>query len=165
MAKGLRLLGGDIFNNIVRKIRGVTTSAFFLTLVDDADAATARTTLGISATGAVIQVACSDETTAIAAGTNKERFRMPYAMTLTGVRASLSGAASSGTFTVDINENGSSILSTKLTFDANEKTTTTATTPAVISDTALADDAEITIDVDDDGAGDAVGLKVTLIGS
>lgn len=165
MAKGLRLLGGDIFNNIVRKIRGVTPSAFFLTLVDDADAATARTTLGISATGAVIQVACSDETTAIAAGTNKVRFRMPYAMTLTAVRASLSGAASSGTFTVDINEGGTSILSTKLTFDANEKTTTTATTPAVISDTALADDAEISIDVDNAGAGDAVGLKVTLIGT
>ncbi len=114
---------------------------------------------------AVIQVACSDETTPIAAGTNKVRFRMPHAMTLTAVRASLSGAASSGTFTVDINEGGSSILSTKLTLDANEKTTTTAATPAVISDSALADDAEISIDVDDDGAGDAVGLKVTLLGT
>lgn len=119
----------------------------------------------LSTAYAVIQVACSDQTTAIAAGTNKVRFRMPHAMTLTAVRGSLAGAASSGTFTVDINENGSSILSTKLTFDANEKTTTTAATPAVISDSALADDAEISIDVDDDGAGDAVGLIVTLIGT
>lgn len=113
----------------------------------------------------IIQVACSDESTAIVTGTNKVRFRMPHAMTVTAVRASLTGAASSGTFTVDIHESGTTILSTKLTFDAGEKTTTTAAVPAVISDSALADDAEITIDVDDDAAGDAVGLKVTIIGT
>ena len=49
MGKRLRLLGGDVFNSTVRKIQGVAPSAFFLTLVDDADAATARTTLGVSA--------------------------------------------------------------------------------------------------------------------
>lgn len=118
-----------------------------------------------SPTDATFMVSVSDETTAIIAGTGKITFRMPFAMTLTGVRASLTTAATSGTFTVDINEGGSTILSTKLTIDANEKTSTTAATPAVISDTALADDAEITIDVDDDAAGDAAGLKVTLIGT
>ena len=50
--------------------------------------------------------------------------------------------------------------------DATEKTSTTAATPAVISDSALADDAEITIDIDQIGGGDAgAGLKVTLIGT
>lgn len=112
----------------------------------------------------VIQVAFSDETTAIVTGTDKVKFRMPFAMTVTAVRASLTTAASTGTFTVDIHESGTTILSTKLTFDATEKTTTTATTPAVISDADLADDAEISIDVDDDGAGDATGGKVTIIG-
>ena len=58
-----------------------------------------------------------------------------------------------------------SILSTKITFDNNEKTTTTATTPAVVSDTALADDAEITIDIDVVGTSGAEGLKVTLLGT
>lgn len=110
-------------------------------------------------------IAASDESTAIVTGTGKVTFRMPHAMTVTAVRASLTGAASSGTFTVDINEGGASILSTKLTIDATEKTSTTAAIPAVISDAALADDAEITIDVDDDGAGDATGLKVMLIGT
>src|SRR3546814_18818128 len=76
---------------------------------------------------------------------------------------SLTTASSSGAVTVDINEAGSTILSTKLTIDQGEKTSTTAATPAVISDASLGDDAEITIDVD--GAGtDAAGLKVTLIG-
>lgn len=112
-----------------------------------------------------IQVACSDETTAITAGTGKVTFRMPHAMTLTSVRASLTTAQASGNiFTVDINEGGVSILSTKLTIDNTEKTSTTAVTAPVISDTALADDAEITIDVDQIGDGTATGLKVTLIG-
>ena len=113
-----------------------------------------------------IQLAASDETTALTAGTGKVTFRMPFAMTLTAVRASLTTAQASGTiFTVDINEGGTSVLSTKLTIDNTELTSTTAATPAVISDTALADDAEITIDIDQVGDGTATGLKITLIGT
>jgi hypothetical protein len=113
-----------------------------------------------------IQLAASDETTALTTGTGKVTFRMPFAMTLTAVRASLTTAQASGTiFTVDINEGGTSVLSTKLTIDNTELTSTTAATPAVISDTALADDAEITIDIDQIGDGTATGLKITLIGT
>lgn len=123
-------------------------------------------TLAQSGLPTEIQVAASDETTALTTGTAKVTFRMPYAMTLTAVRASLSTAQASGNiFTVDINEGGSSVLSTKLTIDNTEKTSTTAATPAVISDSALADDAEITIDIDQIGDGTAKGLKVTLIGT
>jgi hypothetical protein len=112
----------------------------------------------------VIQMACSDETTPLTAGAGKVTFRMPYAMTVTDVRASLTTASSSGLVTVDINEGGTSIISTKLTIDATEKTSTTAATPYVLSDTSLADDAEITIDID--GAGtNAAGLKVAIIGT
>ena len=90
---------------------------------------------------------------------------MPYAFTLTDVRASLATAQSCGSiFTVDINEGGASILSTKLTIDNGEKTSTTAATAAAISDAELADDAEITIDIDQIGDGTAKGLKVALIG-
>lgn len=114
----------------------------------------------------VLMVAIGDETTALTSGTAKVTFRMPWALTVTAVRASLTTAsASGGPVTVDINETGSgSILSTLLTIDDGEKTSTTAATPAVISDTALADDAEITIDVDDEGSG-AKGLKVYIIGT
>jgi len=111
----------------------------------------------------IIIIAVGDETTAITTGTAKVTFRMPFAMTLTAVRASLTTVSSSGIPTVDINEAGVTILSTKLTIDASEKTSTTAATAAVISDTALADDAEITIDIDVAGTG-AAGLKVMLIG-
>lgn len=110
-------------------------------------------------------IAVSDESTALATGTGKITFRMPHAMTLTAVRGSLTVAQTSGSIlTVDINEAGSTILSTKLTIDNGEKTSTTAATAAVISDTALADDAEITIDIDQVGDGTAKGLKVYLIG-
>lgn len=108
-------------------------------------------------------VAVGDETTAITTGTAKVTFRMPYAFTLTAVRASLTTTSSSGNPAIDINEAGVSVLSTKITIDAGEKTSTTAATPPVISDSSLADDAEITIDIDTAGT-DAAGLKVYLIG-
>ena len=121
---------------------------------------------GNYATPFELVVAASDESTALTTGTAKITFRMPRAVTLTTVRASLTTAQASGSiFTVDINESGTSILSTKLTIDNTEKTSTTAATPPVISDTALADDAEITIDIDQIGDGTAKGLKVMLIGN
>jgi hypothetical protein len=121
---------------------------------------------GNLATPFELVVAASDEGTALTAGTAKITFRMPRAVTLTAVRASLTTAQASGSiFTVDINENGTSILSTKLTIDNTEKTSFTAATPPVISDTSLADDSEITIDIDQIGNGTAKGLKVMLIGT
>jgi 1,2-phenylacetyl-CoA epoxidase PaaB subunit len=111
-------------------------------------------------------IAASDETTALTAAADKVKFRMPHAMTLTAVRASLSTTQTGGSiFTVDIHESGTTILSTKLTIDNGEKTSTTAATPPVISDSALADDAEITVDIDQIGDGTAKGLKVYLIGT
>lgn len=111
-------------------------------------------------------VAVSDESTALAVGTNKIKFRMPRSVTVTEVRASLNVAQTSGSiFTVDINESGVSILSTKLTIDNGEKTSTTAATPAVVTDTALADDAEMSVDIDQIGDGTAVGLKIMIIGT
>lgn len=108
-------------------------------------------------------IAIGDETTAITTGTAKVTFRMPYAFTVTKVKASLTTASSSGAPQFDINEGGISILSTKLTIDANELTSATAATAAVISDSALADDAEITIDIDTAGTG-AKGAKIYIIG-
>jgi hypothetical protein len=112
----------------------------------------------------VLVIAVTDEATAITAGTAKVTFRMPFAMTLTALpRASLNTVSSAGNPAIDINEGGASIFSTTLTIDSGEKTSVTAATPAVLSDSALADDAEITIDIDTAGTG-AKGLKVVLIG-
>lgn len=109
-------------------------------------------------------IAASDETTEITSGINKVTFRMPYAMTLTSVRASLTTTSSSGIPTFDINESGVSILSTKITVDVGEKTSTTAAIPPVISDSSLANDSEITIDFDLAGTG-VTGVKIYLIGT
>lgn len=122
------------------------------------------TALTADAQNLPIVVAVGDETTTLTTGTDKVTFRMPFPFTVTEVRASLTTASSSGVVTIDINEGGSSILSTKLTIDASETTSTSAATPAVISDANLADDAEITIDIDGAGTG-AAGLKVMLIGT
>lgn len=112
-----------------------------------------------------LTIAISDETTALTTGTGKFTFRMPYGFKVTGVKASLGTAQATGSiFTVDINEGGASILSTKLTIDNTEKTSKTAATLPVLSDTDLADDAEITVDIDQIGDGTAKGLKVYLIG-
>lgn len=112
-----------------------------------------------------IQIACSDESTAITTGTAKVTFRMPYAFTVTDVRASVNTAPTGSTILIDINEGGTTILSTKLMIDASEKTSITAATPAVISDSSLADDAEITIDFDQVGSTIAgKGVKVVVIG-
>ena len=124
------------------------------------------------ATGAPIirqtlAVACSDETTALTTGTNKVKFINPYstAFNVVSVVASLSTAQTSGSiFTVDINEAGTSILSTKLTIDNGETNSSTAATAAVISDASIAAFAEIGIDIDQIGDGTAKGLKVYLIG-
>ena len=91
---------------------------------------------------------------------------MPYAFTVTDVVMTLTTAGTGGTLvTVDINEGGTTILSTKLTTDASEKTSRTAATAAVISDSSLANNAVMTIDVDAIGSTIAgAGLKVYIIG-
>lgn len=118
---------------------------------------------GAAAVSDIYVIACSDETTALSTGTAKVTFRMPAAGTLTAVKATVTTAPVGSALIVDINEAGTSVLSTKLSIDDGEETSATAATPAVISDSALADDAEITIDIDQVGSGTAgAGLKVYL---
>ena len=113
-----------------------------------------------------IQVAASDEFTPLFPGVSKVTFRLPTAFTLTEVRASLTIDQTGGPiFTVDINQNGTSILGTLLTIDNFQKTSTTASVPATIVTSSLTDDAEITVDIDQIGGGTAAGLKITLIGT
>ena len=113
----------------------------------------------------VILLACSDETTALTVGTGKVTFRCPFAFTITGVSASVTTAPVGSTIICDINEAGSTILSTKLSIDAAEKTSTSAASAAVISDASIAADAEITVDIDQIGSSTAgAGLKVKLDG-
>jgi len=112
-----------------------------------------------------IMSAFGDEDTDIVAGTTKLTYRMPFAFTLTGIRANLKTAPTGSTAVFDVNQNGTSILSTKISIDSGEKTSVTAATPPVILTSALTDDAEITVDIDQAGATiKGTGPKLTLIG-
>ena len=117
-----------------------------------------------------IEIVVGDETTAITAGTQKATFRLPYAMSIASVKASLTTAQTSGSiFTVDVKwPNGprrDSIFSTNLTIDNTERTSTTAATPATLITTNFLADTEMTIDIDQVGDGTAKGLKVYLLGT
>ena len=109
-------------------------------------------------------IACSDETTAIDSTGTKCTFFMPYGYTIESVRASLTTTSSSGTPTIDISEDGTSIMTTtKITIDPGDLLSTDSATQPVLTDSVLADESKITIDVDVTGT-DATGLKVYIIG-
>lgn len=82
------------------------------------------------------------------------------AITVKAVGAYVDTAGTTNTTTIDINEAGTTILSTKITIDSAEKSSTTAATAAVISDTAIAADAIVTFDVDAISTTPASGLTV-----
>jgi hypothetical protein len=137
------------------------------------DGINVRTASGAGGSAATTQwryvVSLSDASTPITAGALKDSLRMTADVTLTEIpRASLITASGSGTVQVDINRNGTSILSTKLTIDPGETTSTTAAVPAVITGSptplVLSDDDVLSFDVDNAGSA-AVGLKVYMIGT
>ena len=120
-----------------------------------------------------LEVACSDESTALTATDNpKVTFRMPYGLVLNqgedGLRASLTGVGStSGTTTVDVHMNGTTIMaSTKCTIDYGDDTSVGASAEPVITTLTLTDNAEITVEIDAvTGGADETGLKIQLIGT
>jgi hypothetical protein len=94
------------------------------------------------------------------ATTQKALLRAPFAFTVTDVRASLYGEASAAAPTFDINRNGTSILTTKLSIDIGDKTSVGATTPYVFDEDEIVfdDDDELTVDVDTAGTGAEGGV-------
>jgi len=113
-------------------------------------------------------IAASNETTALTAGAAKVTFRAPVGFRLTSVSASVTVAPTGSALVIDINNGADSVLSTKLSIDASDKSSATAATAAVINASFrdFAQDAEITIDVDQIGSTVAgAGLKVILRGT
>ncbi len=122
----------------------------------------------VSAGGAAkIILDVTPETGTIGTGT-KHTVRMPYGVSLSEVRASLTTAGGSATV-IDITvkqteaDTHATILSAALQIDASATTSVGSAAPAAIQTHALNDNAEIHIDVTTDGGG--AGLKVYLIGS
>lgn len=113
-------------------------------------------------------ISCAAVNGDMTVGSGKEIFRIPCAVLLSSVTASLTTAATGvSLFTVDVKKNGVSIFSTLLTFNSGSKTTVGATTPAVLTSNplAIAYDDEISIDVTTIGPViGGKGLKVTFLG-
>jgi hypothetical protein len=122
-------------------------------------ATTAFVAAAVTKAPTILEYALSDETTAITTGL-KLTTRAPFAFTLTNVRISLTTTSSSGNPAVDMKESGTTVFSTTPKIDSGELTNVTGTA-AVISDSAIADDAELTFIVDTAGTG-AKGLKIRL---
>lgn len=112
----------------------------------------------------VLAITFGDETTAHTTGTAKTTFHMPHKAELKEVVAGLVTAATGTTlFTVDLNDDGTSVFSTVVTLDASEKISTTAATPAVISNPTIAAYSLMTVDIDAIGSTLAgVGGKIYL---
>jgi len=91
----------------------------------------------------------TDHSTGTAVGGD---FRVPRAMRVLDVGAYCDTAPSGAGTTIDINENGTSILSTKITIDDGEKSSKTAAVQPVVSDSSIAADAVITFDIDEVGS-------------
>ena len=112
-----------------------------------------------------VTIALSDRTSSLVAGIAKETWRAPFACTISALRAYVDTAPTGATsLAVDMNKSGVSMLSTKLVFDASEKTTFTALIPHVFSSATLAADEEVTWDIDTVGSTIAgVALKVSFV--
>jgi hypothetical protein len=109
--------------------------------------------------------ACSDESTNLFTTPSAVTFRMPYAMYLNEVRASVNIVPTGSTITIDMKQGGTSIFSTPVTIDASEDTSTTAAVPAVIFNPNLTDNSKITVGITQVGSTNpGAGLKLTLKG-
>lgn len=104
----------------------------------------------------------------VTTGDAKCTFRMPRHVELypgaAGLRLSCDVGSSSGDVVADLNHNGSSMLTDKLTIDSGgARTSLSSSSPVVIADVQQLDNAEMTVDVDSAGTG-CVGLFLVMRG-
>lgn len=118
--------------------------------------------------GARTAVICLYPTTPdgnVAAGTNLCRTVMRGKFFVTKVFAYVKVSGTTDVVTIDINLDGVTMLSTKLTIDPSENDSSTAAAAAVISVNTITNGQVISVDVDDDDGGNtAAGLEVQLCG-
>ena len=111
-------------------------------------------------------IACSDETSDIVAGDNVAQIRLPFQFELTAISANVNTASTGADINVQVQEDGVDIMSgVGITIDATELTSKTSATPPTITDSTLASNSIISIDLDQIGSTLAgTGLKINLIG-
>lgn len=122
-------------------------------------------TITIEATGVAqtysITLALSDLVTNLAVGAGKAYWDPPFPITISSVSASVFEAPTGAAVITDINEDGVSILSTKISVDATELRSIDSAAPPVISDANIT--GRLTFDIDQVGSTTAgKGLQVTI---
>ena len=111
----------------------------------------------------ILLAALSFETVKLATASPAFTMRAPYALNITGVRATLTSATgSTGAVVVDILKNGTTIFgSTKLTIDSGATTSKTSASVPTINTPSVADDDILVFNVTSAGT-NAFGLKVMI---
>ncbi len=100
----------------------------------------------------VAELACSAPAVDLAIATAVAFWYAERAGTILAVSAGVRVVPTGSVATVDINKNGTTIISTKITIDATENTSLTAATAAVISVTTFAAGDRFTVDIDGVGS-------------
>jgi len=111
-------------------------------------------------------LACSDLTSDLETGDDKAQFMLPFAFELTSITANVGTAPTGADINIQVQEDGSDILSgVGITIDATETSSTTSASPPSISDSTLALNSIISVDLDQIGSTNTgKGLLVNLIG-
>jgi hypothetical protein len=86
----------------------------------------------------------------------------PYAYTITNLVLACDTVPTGANLIADLNVDGSSILSTKISVDATERTSVTAATPYVLSTTSLALGANISADIDQAAVSGGTNVQLTI---
>ena len=109
-------------------------------------------------------VALGDETTAATTGT-KVTWRCPCAMTVTSVNFECVTAPTGSVAILNVLESGTTIFSTKPQIAISATTSVSGAVPGVVSDTAIAYNAQLAFAIDQIGSTVAgAGFKATIIG-
>ena len=111
-------------------------------------------------------VACSDEESDLETGDDKLQFRMPFQFELTDIIANVNTNPTGADLHVMVQEDGVDIMSGNgIEIDADETTSETAVTQPTITDSTLAFNSIISVDLDQVGSTLAgTGLKINFIG-
>ena len=111
-------------------------------------------------------VACSDETSDLEVGDNAVQIRLPFQFELTDIIANVNDPSTGADINVQVQEDGVNIMSgVGITIDATETSSESSATQPTITDSTLAFNSIISVDIDQVGSGDTGnGLKINLIG-
>ncbi len=152
-----------------KKLGSLTTNGFVKTSGGDGTLSSSDTNTYINTVGTgmpvVVQFAISDTTSNISVGLKKFQFRMPFAMTISNVRASAQIQPSGANVIIGLRLSGGTIFSTNVSIP-NGTTTSVGGIAPVLTTTSIPDDGDIQADIVQTGTTNTgVGIVVAMLGT